>query len=796
VTLNFSAAHLPAGVTASFTPNTLTLDAPTGGTVLVKLTAALTAPATNGVTTVSVGGATIGLSVSQAYLLEVGASGDPQQSTKSAVSFAALGGASMPVILQVASGVKGNITLATTTSLPAGISAQFVPASVAAPPDGGLVYSRLVLTAGASIGAGTTSVSFAAQVGSANRSLYTFPLTLLPPFVSGISPSTGTVPMFGQPGTLVTISGGGFASGTTVAFGNDTPVSPTSIGPGASSLAVNVPATAASGPVKVTLPSGVVLSEQPIFAVDNYRNTRGFMSVNNDVQNLVGGTYILADATAAFGSGQTICNVLGGNFTNPLVQPFLAIVNPALNSGGVCFGMSLSSLRFMAEQENNGYGYYPLQPAGQLEPNGPPNPLVWQLAGPKSNNSMLLPNYIHAQHLVQFSVDNILNYLKIHGSSWTAADLLTTLQSELKNGWGAIIAVNPSIGTGHVMVAYQVNPNANGDFDILVYNCNWPFTVSEDTNPGSLSEVTTAGTRSTAAYNSVISVTSSGTWTLNDLGGWTGQMWGITVTPWGTIQNPPLAPFTLSGLAALVAAGVQFAENLLLSMVTGAASVTQVGDGQGHVLLANGQWNMDPATMLAGVGPMPNFGGLNKITPTAFVGNTAVPLTHTVTGSATGTYDFQWVGVGLALALNRVPAAAGTNDTVVADAAAQMVKFTPASPKGMSATIIGTGTTSKLPRTATLKTTASAGAAVSLSFDSAAESFIYAHSGEEAIYTVELSSFDAQGQPTSFTTLPVSVAAGETRTFTPNWTQLATGMGTLQVRTAAGTVTSGQLKPA
>ena len=196
--------------------------------------------------------------------------------------------------------------------------------------------------------------------------------------------------------------------------------------------------------------------------------------------------------------------------------------------------------------------------------------------------------------------------------------------------------------------------------------------------------------------------------------------------------------------------------------------------------------------MLSGVRPMPNLGGLGMSMAPAFVSNRSGALTHTITGAAAGAYDLNWLGGGSGATLSSVPTTPGANDTVVIDLG--KVNFTPDHAKALAMTVIGQSSSNKLPRTATLKTTASAGGGIGLSYDATADTFSYAHTSSPATYTIELSSFDAQGNPATFASSPASIANGETHTFAPAWTQLAAGVGTLQVRSPVGTVTSGPLK--
>jgi hypothetical protein len=231
---------------------------------------------------------------------------------------------------------------------------------------------------------------------------------------------------------------------------------------------------------------------------------------------------------------------------------------------------------------------------------------------------------------------------------------------------------------------------------------------------------------------------------------------------------------------------------LIVWFVGGDASVTQVSDGLGHNLLANGQWNQDPNTMLPGVRRVPNFGGLGKALPPAFVSNQSGALTHTVVGNATGNYSLYSVGGGGGVRFSNIPTAKGANDQITLNAG--QVSFTADRGKAVNVVVLGHASASKMPRTGTLTTTASAGASLNFAYDPAADAFHYTHAGASANYTLELSTLDAHGNATNFTTQPAPINAGETHTISPTWAQLAGGAGTVQVRTAAGAVTNNAMR--
>jgi hypothetical protein len=789
--ISLSAVRLPQGVTAAFSPASLpassvaqkfimTLtaspNAVTAESAVQVVAAAPAAESASAIVTVTV--VSPFSFISGAPILPIGSSGQSTASGQTAVVLAAFGKAATAFNLQILAGVTGTISFSVTGAAPAGISAQFSPLSLNAPPGPGFIATTVTLTAGASISPGTSSVGCEVMVDSAARGVFTFPLQLVAPFVSSVSPRTGSVPAFVNPGAPVTITGGGFGPGTTVAFGADAPVAAASIAGNGTSLTVTVPATGASGQLQVVSPAGVA-SGAPDFAVDNYRNTRGFSWVNSDsFQSMVGGSYSKADATALFGESATYIDVLGIKFFDPLVDAFLDLADALLDAGGQCFGMSLGSLRFDAGQM--GFGGLPQQPAN-AEPNGPAGPDAWLLDGPAlgdgSNVSPTLAAFVHQQHLAQLSQESINNWIGFHASVTSAAGLRSALQRAFTaggtSGQGAIVCMNPSVSEGHAVVAYDIADREGGAFDILVYNPNVPFQPSEDAN----SEI-----RASQASQSVINVMSNGTWTFSEFG-WTGGIFNITVVPWNTIPARPTLPWVELVTVALAAA--------VIWLVVGDAAVSQVSDGQGHLLLAQGQWNVNPATMLPGVRPLPAFGGLGRSLPPSFVSTNPGTLTSTVSGNAEGAYDLHWVGNGYAASMTGVPATPEADDSV--QALAGEVNFTPAQSKTVTAAITGIGTPSGLPRTATVQTDASAGAPVRLGFDKAAETFTYVNEGAAASYTLELSTIDATGQPVRFAAPPASTRPGDTLTFKPDWRQPGAGTGIVTIRTTAGDITNAAL---
>jgi hypothetical protein len=798
--ISLGAVKLPQGVTAAFSPTSLPASSDSQQFTLT-LTAAASAPAAQptvqvvaSATGVASAYASIPVTVVSPYsftpgapILTIGSSGESTVSSQTPVKLAAYEQATIPLNLQISTGVSGTISFAFTASLPSGITAQFNPVTLTAPPQPGYIAVALALTAGADIALGTFSVSWEVQVSSAMRGVFTFPLDLVPPFVSAVSPTAGSVPMFDRPGTTVAITGGGFGPGTTVTFGADSPVPASSISPNGTSLLVTVPPTAASGQLTVVSPAGAA-SGAPDFAIDNYRNTRGFSWINSTLfqDDVIEPSYTEADATALFGAGQTTITVFGVTTFNPLVDLFLAIANQVIDAGGQCFGMSLGSMRFAAGQMS--YGGLPRQVAG-AEPNGPTGPDAWMLNGPSFGNgtnvSPSLATFVHLQQLAQMSQEAINNWVGFHATVLSAAALRTALQQAFTaggaDGMGAVISI--TFGSeGHAVVGYEIVDTGGGAFDILLYNPNIPFTPAEDSN---------AQTRAGAAAANVINVMSDGTWVLPNSDvvfgtgtpNWTGGILDITVLPWNTIPPTPTLPWAELTAGVLLAAVIVF--------VVGNASVSQVSDGQGHLLFTDGQWNVDPATKLPGVRPLPTHGGLGRSLPPAIVGTNQGPLIHTITGSAEGSYDLRWIGAGYGVEMTGVPTTAGSDDTVIMHLSG--VDFTAGQNKTVTAAVTGIGSASGLPRTARVQTGVTGGAVVSLSFDHAAETFSLLNEGEPTSYTLELASFDSAGHATSLTAPAASLGKGDTVTFNPNWDQLGTRTGIVSIRTAAGDITNSAL---
>ena len=685
--------------------------------------------------------------------------------------------------------------------LPAGITASLSPPTVTGSTPAGQVYS-VTLTAGPQLvpqtqlafllAAGypgptqTTSPSGVTSVNGPYSTvfMFTIQLVLFPPTLTGISESQGSVPMLGQAGTQLFLNGDLFTPGSTVTFGTSLPTAPDSVAADGTSLIVTVPQTGATGLVAVQNPDGT-LSNGMFFPIDNYRNTRGF-SWENDGQftSIAGPPYTDSDVIALFGRSKVVKMVWFIDILAPARWTFEAVANLFLTEG-LCFGMCQTSLRILAGVYP--YGGFNLQNPDPY-PEGPSfSPDVWMLDGPQLAADNPSPNslvpLIHLGHLSQLSQENLDNWISFHASNPDGAGVRTALLSAFNaggvNGVGAMVALDPSIGNGHVMVAFAVvdNPPGNaGGYDILVYNPNAPFAPSEDGAPSTLFNP--------SQTESTITVSSGGHWTLLNTAAvfsepgapnWTGDMTELTVIPWNTIPTQPSFPW------AEVLAGDATIFELLIT--AGAAGVSQVSDARGRFLMSSGRLNRDPATRLRGVRPMPSYGGRGRKAEALYLSKRrSGSLEYSIRGTGSGVYHVKILGRGYGITLDNVPSRSGATDKVVLERAS--VEVTPAATKPVAVTVFGTGTRHGVPRTASLKTRASGGAPVKLSFDPASETFTYVHSGNPSRYSLVLSSHDATGTPVSFIVPEAPVARGDRITFAPKWAQLAFGEGTISVRSA------------
>ncbi len=258
-TVTLSASGLPSGVTASFSPATLTGGK---GTSTVKFTAS--ASAASGAFAITLLGTGGGLIENTVLTLTVTGSAPAFSLTASPASLTVTQGSTgtSTISSSVSGGFNAAIALSA-SGLPSGVTASFNPATIAAPGSGS---STLTLTASASAAPGTYPVTITGTGGGlsnttsvsltvASSATPSFTLTANPTAVSiaagGSGSSSLTTAIAGGFNAAISFSATGVPSGVTASFN---PASIAAPGAGTSTLTFSSTAAVAAGtyPISVT----------------------------------------------------------------------------------------------------------------------------------------------------------------------------------------------------------------------------------------------------------------------------------------------------------------------------------------------------------------------------------------------------------------------------------------------------------------------------------------------------------------------------------------------------------------
>ncbi len=364
---------------------------------------------------------------------------------------------------------------------------------------------------------------------------------------------------------------------------------------------MTTPREATSGPVTVTAGSPAASgTSSASLTVDSYRNAEAFNFSNFFPQ------LDFADLTDAFGTQQTyinvnVCGFLTFGIVNcsaaivpdPVALAWLGIAEAALQ-GGTCFGISLTDQRLVSRQL--GLSSFPGTGPAIYDLDGPP-------IGPgnkASGNSPLLLA-LKAQHLMQFSTEFLKEWLAraTAQSISSPGQVVAGIAQEIRNVFAAgrypMIELNDGNGGGgHVVVAYDMEPNGAGGYNIYVYDSNRPYQASEDTD-GKL--------HARNLTQSVINLEANGTWALPSTTEPNGQPFqggpsAIVVTDPASIPvHPTLA--TLGGAAPGLLFSSAGATGSAGAGAAPAARVTQLTGPGGKALFGpNGAVNTDAATRL------------------------------------------------------------------------------------------------------------------------------------------------------------------------------------------------------
>jgi hypothetical protein len=242
--VTLSAAGLPSGVTAAFSPN------PATSSSTLTLTASATAAA--GTATVTITGTSGSLTETTTLSVTVTPAPSYTLSTNpGSVSIVRGGQGTSTISIAPVNGFSGSVTLSA-AGLPSGVTAAFSPNPATS-------SSTLTLTAGATAATGTATVTITGTSGSLTRTTTlsltvkgtpSFTLSASPASVSIVQGSQGTstisiTPVNGFSGS-VTLLAVGWPSGVTAVFSSN-PATTTS------TLTLTASATAATGTVSVTI---------------------------------------------------------------------------------------------------------------------------------------------------------------------------------------------------------------------------------------------------------------------------------------------------------------------------------------------------------------------------------------------------------------------------------------------------------------------------------------------------------------------------------------------------------------
>jgi uncharacterized membrane protein len=267
--VSLSATGLPTGVTASFTPPSLA--APGSGVSALSLTASSQAVAGSYTIEVTANGGTVTQNASLNLTITPPAGFTLSLGTPSVTL--AQGGVAMAGVNVAVSGGFSNAVALSATGLPAGVTASFAPASLAAPGSG---TSTLTLSASAQAVAGNYTIQVTANGGTVTQNA-SLSVTITPPanFTLGLSASSVsvkqgssvtagvTVSVSGSFNNPIALSATGLPAGVTASF---TPANLAAPGSGASTLLVTASSQAAAGsyPIQITATGGGITHTQAL----------------------------------------------------------------------------------------------------------------------------------------------------------------------------------------------------------------------------------------------------------------------------------------------------------------------------------------------------------------------------------------------------------------------------------------------------------------------------------------------------------------------------------------------------
>lgn len=806
--ISFSASGLPAGVTASFSPNPAT-----GNSATITISASKSAAATThgSIPSFTITGApatTTAGTASHSFSEAVEVLPEFSLTYPNPVNVPPCSALQVPLKLQAPSGYSGSLSLAVGSG-PADDQASISPAVLSYPSD---TQATLTIKSQGDLSgpAGTIPVTITGNNGIST--VWYVPVVRVAPSITRVTdPSGATTLTSGQVpeggsliGTNLVIRGQGFCPGSTVYFGNAKAsaevIGPVQDGIGTygdeTAILTNVPALATSGDVYVVPPGGTMTGSggsigtaTAAFTIDSYRDINAFSFDNNNTfQSAVGG-YSWSDMKQVFGSQNTDiyinpCWPLGDcsfdtDVPNPIAAIWWGIADASLGDGQ-CFGFSLSSQRLLdnVASFNEYLSSFPLQSGASASS-------VWNLQGPYANGGpgAALSHYIHLTHLEQLSSEALHFWLsKATGNAVNGSQtsLLNDVTNAIDGGQDPLVELRNGT-SGHVVVAYAVDETdsdprvATGDRVIDVYDPNRPYSSGESTLDGSSHQ-------STLQLSQII-VHPNGHWTFygnfeTPMTEWTGGPGSLVVMPANVVPVQPSLASNVSGL---------------LDLVFGSADATQVTDSNGHTLLAaDGSIN----TSKSGIPDATQFAtmtGSDKPGSDIFMLGHAGNYTTAVSGNGTGQYHQVLFADGNGATIT-ADATKSDTDSITASAGLGGIRFgqtkgsTSGGSRSASVQLIGHSGANQV--TATVATTIPASGRAGVAFTGNDAGVQVTAGGQQTAATLTLTWTGPDGLPQTFVTPPVKLAAGDHADFKPSsWSELGSGHLTVIIRHRNGNTT-------
>jgi hypothetical protein len=253
--ISFAASGLPKGVTASFTPATVT----SPGTLALIASAAATA----GTSTVTVTGTAGALKSTTTVSVTTTVPTFTLAATSTAISLTPGTSASTALSVNAGTGFNGTVSFAA-TGLPKGVTASFSPATSAS-------ATTATFTASSSVAAATANVTITGTYGSVSSTASIGVTVTVPTFTLAASPSTLTLTSGSSGSSTLTVTGqNGFSSNvsftlSTLPKGVTASFSPASTATGSTlTFVATSTAAAATATVTVTGVAGTVKSTATI----------------------------------------------------------------------------------------------------------------------------------------------------------------------------------------------------------------------------------------------------------------------------------------------------------------------------------------------------------------------------------------------------------------------------------------------------------------------------------------------------------------------------------------------------